>query len=437
MSGPPLVPNGALLTLGFLAGGILLGTASGLVPGLHVNALALLLAAAAPTLPGPPAAVGAAVLAAGVVHTFLDIVPALVLGVPDAATAAGSLPGHRLVLAGRGREALRLSAVGSGVAVAVAVPLSLPLSALVAAGREELDAALPVLLAVVVCLLVAAEPTWRKRLASAGCFALAAALGFLALDLGTTGALVPEAAASMLAPLFAGLFGAPVLVDALSGRGAIPPQVERGIALSPRATLRAALSGVGGGALVGYLPGVSAGVATVLALGGVGGESGDGATEADAGTDPSGERARPDRAYVVATSGADTATAVFAAAALVVLGDERSGVAVALSAVAGGGSPFGSVSALAVIVLAAGVGTVLVPLVGDRYLTLVRRLPHRPLSLAVLLLLWVLAAAFAGWLGACAFAIAALVGLAPPRLGVRRVHLMGVLIAPVALGSLG
>ncbi|ELZ34884.1 hypothetical protein C474_00947 [Halogeometricum pallidum JCM 14848] len=433
MAAPLPSADAALVTLGFVAGGICLGTASGLVPGLHVNALALLLAAAAPTLPAPPAAVGAAVLAAGVVHTFLDVVPALVLGVPDAATAAGSLPGHRLVLAGRGREALRLSAVGSAAAVAVAVPLSLPLSALVAAGREELDAALPVLLAVVVCLLVAAEPTWRKRLAGAGCFGLAAALGLLVLDAGTTGALVPEAAASMLAPLFAGLFGAPVLVDALSGRGAIPPQVGRGVALSPRATLRAALSGVGGGALVGYLPGVSAGVATVLALGGVGGESGGGAT----GTDPSGERARTDRAYVVATSGADTATAVFAAAALVVLGDERSGVAVALSAVAGGGSPFGSVSALAVVVLAAGVGTALVPLVGDRYLALVRRLPHRPLSLAVLLLLWVLAAAFAGLLGACAFAVAALVGLAPPRLGIRRVHLMGVLIAPVALGSLG
>ncbi|WP_343161200.1 tripartite tricarboxylate transporter permease [Halogeometricum sp. CBA1124] len=110
--------------------------------------------------------------------------------------------------------------------------------------------------------------------------------------------------------------------------------------LSPVATLRAAASGVGGGALVGYLPGVSAGVATVLALGGAGGESrlADGS---------SGDGGRTDRLYVVATSGADTATAVFAAAALVVVGDERSGVAVALSAVGGGGSPFGSVTALA------------------------------------------------------------------------------------------
>ncbi|SFR59939.1 tripartite tricarboxylate transporter permease [Halogeometricum limi] len=419
-----LPTNAAALTLAFAFGGVLLGAVSGLVPGLHVNALALLLAAAAPTLPAPPAAVGAAVLAAGVVHTFLDAIPALVLGVPDAATAAGSLPGHRLVLAGRGKEALRLSAVGSFAAVVVAVPLSLPLSHLVAAGRAGLYAALPYVLAAVVLALVAAEPTWRTRGWGAACFALATALGLATLGRPTAGSLVPSEAASMLAPLFAGLFGAPVLLDALDSRGAFPPQEGTAVALSARETFRAAASGVGGGALVGYLPGVSAGVATVLALGGVGGETAGGRTGSE----------RTDRLYVVATSGADTATAVFAAAALVVLGDERSGVTVALSAVGGGASPFGSSGALAVVVLAAGVGAVAVPFLGDRYLAVVRRLPHRPLSLVVLVALWVLAGAFAGVSGVAAFAVATLVGLVPPRVGVRRVHLMGVLLGPIALG---
>jgi len=50
-------------------------------------------------------------LGAGVVHSFLDdIVPALALGVPDAATAVAALPGHRLVVAGarpRGGPAVR------------------------------------------------------------------------------------------------------------------------------------------------------------------------------------------------------------------------------------------------------------------------------------------------------------------------------------------
>ena len=44
--------------LAAITAGVLLGTCSGLVPGLHVNSLALLLAAAAPSIPGPPQLVG-------------------------------------------------------------------------------------------------------------------------------------------------------------------------------------------------------------------------------------------------------------------------------------------------------------------------------------------------------------------------------------------
>ena len=409
--------------VGYACVGVGLGTVTGLVPGLHVNSVAFVLVGVAPTVDGPAAAVASAVLAAGVVHTFLSIVPGLVLGVPDAATAPGALPGHRLVLAGRGREAIRLSALGSGVALAASVAVALPLSRAVAAGREWLLAALPFLLAVIAGLLILAEPTRRGKAGGAVCLAVATALGLLALDLPASGPLSPDGAASMLAPIFGGLFGAPILLDALDARGAIPPQDGTDLGLAPRGVARAALSGVGGGTLVGYLPGVSAGVAAVLALGGAGGSG------------PAGRGS--DRAYVVATSGADTATAVFAVASLAVLGAPRSGVTVAVAELGtGSGSVpgIGLAGMLLVIVFAAGLGVVLLVVLGDRYLSVVRRLPRRPLVVGVLGLLLALSVGFAGVLGGAVFCIAAVVGLLPPRLGARRVHLMGVLLGPVALG---
>ena len=409
--------------VGYACVGVGLGTVTGLVPGLHVNSVAFVLVGVAPTVDGPAAAVASAVLAAGVVHTFLSIVPGLVLGVPDAATAPGALPGHRLVLAGRGREAIRLSALGSGVALAASVAVALPLSRAVAAGREWLLAALPFLLAVIAGLLILAEPTRRGKAGGAVCLAVATALGLLALDLPASGPLTPDGAASMLAPIFGGLFGAPILLDALDARGAIPPQDGTDLGLAPRGVARAALSGVGGGTLVGYLPGVSAGVAAVLALGGAGGSG------------PAGRGS--DRAYVVATSGVDTATAVFAVASLAVLGAPRSGVTVAVAELGtGSGSVpgIGLAGMLLVIVFAAGLGVVLLVVLGDRYLSVVRRLPRRPLVVGVLGLLLALSVGFAGVLGGAVFCIAAVVGLLPPRVGARRVHLMGVLLGPVALG---
>lgn len=403
-------PEFAAATLLFALGGVALGTVSGLTPGLHANNFALVLAAAAPALPGTPALVGAAMLAAGIVHTFLDAVPALALGVPDAAMAAGALPGHRLVIAGRGREALRLSALGSGLAVVVAVPLAVPLTAAMRAAYPTLRSALPLVLVGVVLALLWMESTWHARLGGVAAFALSAALGLRTLDLSTAGPLGGDVG-GMLTPLFAGLFGAPVLVDALGGDG-VPPQDDSRVTLPRRSVATTALAGTGWGALVGYLPGVSAAIAAALAL--------------PAAPDRSGARG-----FVVATSGANTATAVFALFALVALGMPRTGVTVALSEA---GVPLSLPRLVAVAVLAAAVGFVLVPTLGDAYLTTVGRLDPTALSVAVLALLVGLSYAFAGPLGVPVFAAATALGLLPPRLGSRRVHLMGVLIGPLAVG---
>ncbi len=280
-------PVGAT-TLAYALVGVALGTCSGLTPGLHANNFALLLASVVPVLPGPPLALGAAMLAAGVVHTFLDVVPALALGVPDPATAAVTLPGHRLVLDGRGREALRLSALGSGLAVVVALPVAVPLTRAVELAYPTLRRHLPVLLTVVGVVLVATEPTWRRRVAALATLAVAAGLGWFVLDVDPTG---PVAVGGVLAPLFAGLFGAPVLIEALDGEG-VPPQSDPTVTLDRRTVLGTAGAGAGAGALVGYLPGVSAAVGTVLVLPAVPGKSGA-------------------RGFLVASSGANTANTVF------------------------------------------------------------------------------------------------------------------------------
>ncbi len=108
-------PATTLQLLSWILGGAILGSVSGLVPGLHANNFALLLAGFATAVPGPPLYVGCAMLAAGVVHTFLNAVPAMALGVPDAEMAITALPGHRMVLEGEAQKrfASRRSAASS------------------------------------------------------------------------------------------------------------------------------------------------------------------------------------------------------------------------------------------------------------------------------------------------------------------------------------
>ncbi len=394
----------------WVAAGATLGSISGLVPGIHANNFALLLAGFAPSIPGPPLYVGCAMLAAGVVHTFMNAVPAMALGVPDAEMAVTSLPGHRMVLEGRGGEAMRLSAIGSLLAVLVAIPFAIPITMAVTAVYPQLQASLSYLLIAVVLGLIAIEYTWQRRVAGVLSFLLAGLLGWATLDLSPE---APLEAGGMLAPLFAGLFGAPVLIDAVRG-GGVPPQTESGIRLSRPLLVWTALAGAVAGAVVGYLPGISAAIAAVAVLflvpGGI-----------------------TDRGYIVATSGVDTANMIFALFALAAIGQPRSGVMVAFDSI---GAPLELPILLGTVVLAGCLGFVLVILVGDVYLEIVGQLTYWKISAVVLSVLVVLSYLFTGLPGVGVFAVAALVGMVPLRLRARRVHLMGVLLYPLILTGL-
>ena len=401
-----VAPEFALAVCGFTLAGVALGTLSGLMPGLHANNVALLLAAGAAAAPGPPTLVACAMLAAGVVHTFLDVVPTLALGVPDPAMAVSALPGHRLVVEGRGEEALRLSALGSALAVVLAVPLAVPLTVAMTRLYPVVVEHLSVVLGGVVLALVATEPTRGRRAGAVVALVASAALGVLTLDLPVSGPL----GGSTLMPLFAGLFGVPVLVDACGGAG-VPEQDDATLALSRRSV--AGLGGVGtlSGAAVGYLPGVSSAVAATLALTAVPGRYGA-------------------RGFVVATSGVNTANTIFALFALFALGTPRTGVLVAVDETVG--TPSLSLSVVAVVG-AAMAGFVLVGTLGPTYLAVVGNVDPTRLSVGVLCLLAVFGFLFAGGVGVGLLAVAGLVGMLPPRLGAKRAHLMGVLVGPLAL----
>jgi len=393
----------------FCAGcGGLLGVLSGLVPGLHANNFALLLAAIAPTIPIDPIFLGAAMVTAGVVHSFVDIVPALTVGVPDAAMAIAALPGHRLVLAGRGREALRISAAGSLCAVIFALVLAIPITWLMIRSYPMIRAHLWIVLASIVCILLLTERSVQAAVVALFSFGLSAALGLTTLDVDPS---APLGAGSMLMPLLTGLFGAPVLIDAVNGEG-VPPQHGSQILMDRSDFFQTATAGSLAGAIVGYLPGVSAAIASVLAL-------------------PAVSTDDIDRGFIVVTSGASTANTIFALFALYALGTPRTGVMVAVDHT---DVPLNLFLLLPAAVFGACIGFLTVSIVGDRFLEAVGSIDPWLVSVSILGLLVLLSGGFAGIFGVGVFVVSTLVGLIPPRFNVKRVHLMGVLIGPLLFG---
>ena len=398
-------PSLSGLILAYLVLGMVLGTCSGLIPGLHANNFALLLASMAVVLPGDPLVVGVAMLAAGVVHTFLDAIPALAIGVPDAEMAMAALPGHRMVLEGRGREALHLSALGSGIAVLLAIPLAIPITLAMLRWYPVLQAHMPAVLGMLVAVMVLTEPNRRAKCGGLLAFFVSAGFGWVVVDLDPT---APLDGGGVLAPLFAGLFGAPVILDAFSG-GGVPPQRKAAIAIRARAVAIPATAGSAAGAFVGYLPGVSSAIAAVVALSVTPNED-------------------PDRSFIVATSGVDTANTIFALFALIALGTPRTGVLVAVDQA---NVPLNLPVLLLTVAIAAGVSFVLVIYVGEWYLATVGQVDYTIVCAVVLVMLLVLSFLFAGPIGILVFLVSSAIGFIPVRTGSKRVHLMGVLMGPI------
>ena len=110
--------------------GILIGTTTGIVPGIHVNTAGAILFASSSFLLTflSPEFLCVLMVAMSIAHALIEFIPSMLLGVPQEGTATSILPGHRMVLQGRSKEVIRIVSVGGFGAIIVTI-LMLPIFA--------------------------------------------------------------------------------------------------------------------------------------------------------------------------------------------------------------------------------------------------------------------------------------------------------------------
>ena len=424
--------------------GALTGCLTGLVPGLHSNNAAayiganpgLLIGIATvgllPTDDGDWALVASCgVVACAVAHTVTNIVPSIYLAVPEGDTALSVLPGHRMVMAGRGEEALRVSVISSLASLTIALALVIPLRALMGPPLDLYTKAIGWLGAILLgvsFLMMLAETVkvegrtslggWKAGMAAFGVFLAAGGLGRVAIY-----------QAGMVGPLFIGLFGIPVLLLAFLEDSKYVVEEGPTTLCSPGAfpvlsTARGSLMGC----LVGWFPGISSAQATILAV------------PKREGADDDVDRARR---FIAGVSAVNTSNAVFVLVALATLLRIRSGAAVAIDTLMAWELPpwsYGTSlgSDVTILMLAAAVGGLIAAPVtlrlGRAFQRLLPYLSDRIAQGMLIVMLVALSYWAGGWMGLPVVGTAAALGMVPPKLGLMRVHLMGVVTLPLALG---
>ncbi len=178
------------------------------------------------------------------------------------------------------------------------------------------------------------------------------------------------------------------------------------------------------GAIVAWLPGVSSGVATVLARLAIRGDLEHHQTRA--------------MEFIVSVSGTNTSNAVFGLIALFIIGYPRSGAMVAVRDLVGETLDFHLVLLfLTVIVLVSIAAYAATIFIGDHAPSVLARFDYQKICMAILIGLVVMVILFNGVFGIAIFLAAVPIGMLPYYMGVKKSHAMGVLLLPVMMYYFG
>ncbi|HII17459.1 TPA: hypothetical protein HA361_06105 [Candidatus Woesearchaeota archaeon] len=388
--------------------GICAGIFTGMVPGVHINLVAVLVVSASPFLFAitQPLAVGVFIIALAVTHTFIDSIPSIFLGAPDPDMALAALPGHRMLLEGKGYEAVKLTVIGSLlslIATIAIMPLVIPFLPGV---YDIIQPYIAHLLIVVTIYMILKASTIAKQVWGAIVFLLSGTLGLIVLSLHTV--------SQPLLPLLSGLFGISTLLLSLNSNSTIPKQsISETLKLPKKDTLKAVGAATLWGSITGLLPGLGSAQAAIIAIQFAG----------DLGV----------YGFLILIGGINTVNFAFSLAAYFTLDKARNGAIVAVMQLLDAITPQELMVFCAAALVAGGVAAVLALQISKGAAQLMSRLNYRMLVLSVIAFVSCLVAYFSGWLGILIMLTSTAVGVVPNIVETKRSLSMGCLVLPVIL----
>jgi len=181
--------------------GIIFGVIAGLIPGLHPNNTIPIIVGMSFLF--SPTNASIVLVSSGIINIFVNFIPSIILGAPEDGTVLSVLPGHKMLMEGRGFEAIKLSVLGGlgGILFSIAI---LPVFAFTIPSIYELIRPhIHFILIPAVVWMILTEKKWGKVFAVFTFFAS----GFLGL-------IVLDFSDAALFPLLSGLFGLPTLLIA-------------------------------------------------------------------------------------------------------------------------------------------------------------------------------------------------------------------------------
>jgi putative membrane protein len=387
--------------------GCIFGIFTGLIPGVHINLISLLVLSVAAYLLEitTPLIIAVFIISMAITHTFLDSIPSIFLGAPDGGDNALSvLPGHKMLLEGRGYEAVMLTLIGSFFALIFAIIISYPVGKLIEFFYPFLQNIMAYILIFASGFLIIRERKSKKW--ALIIFLLSGVLGLSTLNL--------VHLKNPLFPLLSGLFGTSTLIVSLSDKTKIPKQKITFPKINKSKLNKTLGSSLIAGSLCSFLPGLGPAQAAII-----GSEF---------------YRKITNEYFLVLVGGLNTINMILSFIALHLLDKARNGAIVVISKIMENVGPKELIIFFASSLIAGGIAVFLTIKITKIFSRILEKVNYRKLVVSIIFLIitmvFILSSNF---LGLLVLVTSTFMGIIPIKLGIGRNHLMGCLLFPVIL----
>ncbi|MEK6891448.1 MAG: tripartite tricarboxylate transporter permease, partial [Nanoarchaeota archaeon] len=376
---------------------------TGLSPGIHINLVAAFLvsiSAALLTITSPITLV-IFIVSMGITHTFIDFIPSIFLGAPEEDTALSVLPGHQLLIEGKGYEAVKLSAYGSLFST-LTIILILPIFLFVLPKIQNLlQIIIPIFLILSSGYIFYTE---KNRIAAIIVFLLS---GFLGISVLNSNLNLTEP----LLPLFTGLFGISSLIVSIKSKTKIPPQ-ETKIKINKKDLIQPLFASFVIAPLCSIIPGIGSSQAAVIS-----------STLIES----------TNKRFLVLLGAASTTVLGLSFIVLYSLNKSRSGLAVMIEKLMPEISSLNLGIIILTIVISSLIAFFLAIYIGKLFAKNINKINYTKLSIYIILFLNFIVLIFSGLYGFLILIVSTLLGLYCIISGVKRINLMACLILPTIL----
>lgn len=386
--------------------GIFAGIITGLVPGIHINLVATLALVHSFFVLEYVSLQELIIflLVMGIIHSFIDFIPSILFGVPSSDTALSVLPGHRLVLEGRGYEAIFLSSLGSLLGMLFSVVIIITLFSYLKSIYSMSFAYIPYVLFFVMVLMISLEPTSTKKFWALIIVLFSGSLGMIALN--------SYHLQESLLVLFSGLFGISSLLFSLKDSSSIPKQHFKKETTCSWNLIKPLFTAGVCSSICSIAPGLgSAQAATIASLF---------------------MRTLSAEIFIVILSSINTINFALSILSLYVLEKARNGVVVVIS-------QLHSITVaemilyVIIMLLCSIVGFFITILLGKQCIYFFNYCNVKKISIGIIIFIIGLVFFMTSWIGLLYLLLSTSIGLLALELEVKRIHLMSVLLVPVIL----